>query len=53
MNREISTIGSKANDGLISLWVVDLKRVGENEEQVQNISDGAPSELIPLGKGLQ
>src|SRR5690606_20554440 len=38
MNREINTIGSKANDGLISLWVVDCKSELEKmREQVQNI----------------
>ncbi len=38
MNREINTIGSKANDAAISKWVVTLK--GELEkfrEQVQNV----------------
>ena len=38
MNREINTIGSKANDGQISLWVVDCKSELEKmREQVQNI----------------
>lgn len=38
MNREINTIGSKANDGLISLCVVDCKSELEKmREQVQNI----------------
>lgn len=38
MNREINTIGSKANDGQISLYVVDCKSELEKmREQVQNI----------------
>ena len=38
MNREINTIGSKANDLLITKNVVELKNELENiREQVQNI----------------
>lgn len=38
MNREINTIGSKANDGFISLRVIDCKSELEKmREQVQNI----------------
>ncbi len=38
MNREVNTIGSKANDLEISKWVVDLKAELEKmKEQVQNI----------------
>ncbi|RFB19118.1 YicC family protein [Bacillus sp. HNG] len=38
MNREINTIGSKANDSLIAKHVVDLKSLVEKiKEQVQNI----------------
>lgn len=38
MNREINTIGSKANDSLIAKHVVDLKSLLEKiKEQVQNI----------------
>lgn len=38
MNREINTIGSKANDVLISQWVVEMKSELEKmREQVQNV----------------
>ena len=38
MNREINTIGSKANDFIISHNVVDIKSELENiREQVQNV----------------
>ncbi len=38
MNREINTIGSKANDGLISTSVVDIKaEIEKIREQVQNV----------------
>ena len=38
MNREINTIGSKANDAKISRWVVALKSELEKfREQVQNV----------------
>jgi len=38
MNREINTIGSKANDAQISRWVVSLKSELEKfREQVQNV----------------
>ena len=38
MNREINTIGSKANDAQISRWVVALKSELEKfREQVQNV----------------
>ena len=38
MNREINTIGSKANDSNISSIVVDLKEATERiREQVQNL----------------
>jgi len=38
MNREINTIGSKANDSDISHYVVDLKEILEKiREQIQNI----------------
>lgn len=38
MNREINTIGSKANDKDISIWVVEIKaEIEKIREQVQNI----------------
>ena len=38
INREINTIGSKANDAQISRWVVTLKSELEKfREQVQNV----------------
>ena len=38
MNREVNTIGSKANDSLIAKEVVEMKSILEKmKEQVQNI----------------
>ncbi len=38
MNREANTIGSKAQDGLIAQWVVDLKsEIEKLREQIQNV----------------
>lgn len=38
MNREVNTIGSKALDPVVSMWVVDMKaEIEKIREQVQNI----------------
>ena len=38
MNREANTIGSKAQDGQIAQWVVDLKsEIEKLREQIQNV----------------
>lgn len=38
LNREINTIGSKANDALITTYVVEMKNIVENiREQIQNL----------------
>ena len=38
MNRETNTIGSKAQDGEIAQWVVDLKsEIEKLREQIQNV----------------